>query len=99
MELPNDGARGRHLAGQGAAPVGGKRDQATSCLALAIAIWRAYGAGWRPGDRLKPPAGRPSALLPMSRAISLGSTSCPTTIAVGRRVGLTDPAAAAQAAR
>jgi hypothetical protein len=82
----------------------GKHDDLV--LALAIAIWRAYGGGmpsW--GDfentrRRSAALGNPLAIGPRYFVgVDLGQSRDPTAIAIVRRVELADPAAAAEAGR
>jgi len=74
-------------------------------LALAIAVWHAHGgmasAGMFELTRRRAAAlGVPSALGPRYFVgVDLGQSRDPTAIAVVRRVGLTDPAATAEAGR
>jgi hypothetical protein len=79
----------------------GKHDDLV--LALAIAIWRAYGGGmasWGVFEATRQAAlgalaGEPRYFV----GVDLGQSRDPTAIAVVRRVGLTDPAAAAEPGR
>jgi hypothetical protein len=81
----------------------GKHDDLV--LALAIAIWRAYGGGMAGAGffelaRQRAAAARGMAIGPRYFVgVDLGQSRDPTAIAVVRRVGLTDPAAAAEAGR
>ena len=79
----------------------GKHDDLV--LALAIAIWRAYGGGmacWGVFEATRQAAlgalaGEPRYFV----GVDLGQSRDPTAIAVVRRVGLTDPAVAAEPGR
>jgi hypothetical protein len=82
----------------------GKHDDLV--LALAIAIWRAYGGGMASWGHFEATRRRAAALGVQSAigpryfvGVDLGQSRDPTAIAVVRRVELTDPAAAAEAGR
>src|SRR6266851_5993581 len=85
-------------------PRAGKHDDLV--LALAIAIWRAYGGGMTSWGHFELTRQRAAALGVQSAigprhfvGVDLGQSRDPTAIAIVRRVELADPAAAAEAGR